>query len=335
MVFNSQNDDLKSRVNALAASMRETPLIQIPFDEAEVHAKLEYCNMVGSVKDRPALWILRAAIERGEIDRHTTVVESSSGNFAVALAAFSRWLGLRFVPVIDLNTAPINEAVLRATCDQVIRVEKRDDTGGFLKNRLAEVERLRSGGDRCFWTNQYGNPDCAAAHYHWTAGEICDRFTQLDYAFIGVSSAGTIAGLSRRLKERFPRVHIVAVDAEGSIIFGGPAKKRTIPGIGSSIVPPLLQQAQIDEVMLVSEADTVRACRELFRRGRVLAGGSSGSAFAAISRYPFRARAGGARPRVVFLCADRGTAYLDTVYNDEWVRRLGVVSPVEPCTEAA
>src|SRR5207247_9718170 len=111
--------------------------------------------------------------------------------------------------------------------------------------------------------NQYGNLDAMESHYELTSTEICADFDSLDYVFIGVSTAGTIAGVSRRLKERYPNIQVIAVDAEGSAIFGGAPRKRHIPGIGSSIVPPLLSYARIDDVVLISERQPVQWSREL------------------------------------------------------------------------
>jgi len=278
-------------------------------------------NPVGSIKDRPAYWILKRAAGRGEICEETTVVESSSGNFAVALAAFTRLLGLRFIPVIDPNIAGTYESFLRRLCPRVVKVEDRDDTGGFLKTRLEMVKHLCATIPNAYWTNQYGNLDAVQAHYELTAGEICADFTSLDYVFLGVSTAGTIAGVSRRLKERYPNVRIIAADAQGSVIFGGAPRKRHLPGVGSSIVPPLLSQATIDDVVLIPERETVAACRELLNTHGLFVGGSSGTAFAAINRYAPRMPKG-KRPNVLFLCADRGTPYLDTVFDPTWATKL-------------
>src|SRR5947208_639130 len=284
-------------------------------------ANPEYVNPVGSIKYRTAYWILKRAAERGQICDKTTVIESSSGNFASALAAFTRLIGLRFIPVIDPKISSTYESFLRRICPTVVKVEDLDDTGGYLKTRLEMVHRLCATIPHSYWPNQYGNPDAAEAHYKLTAGEICANFHSLDYVFIGVSSAGTIAGVSRRLKERYPNVRIIAVDAEGSVIFGGAPLKRHIPGIGSSIVPPLLSHARIDDVVKIPERETVQACRELLTTHGLFVGGSSGSAYAAIKRY--RAKMSGPkRPTVLFLCADRGTPYLDTVFDPTWARRL-------------
>jgi cysteine synthase A len=159
------------------------------------------------------------------------------------------------------------------------------------------------------------------AHYELTAGEICADFDSLDYIFVGVSTAGTIAGVSRRLKEHCPNVRVIAVDAEGSAIFGGEPRARHIPGIGSSIVPPLLSHAKIDDVVWISEQETVQACRELLTTQGLFVGASSGSAFAAVKRYAAKMPAHG-HPTVLFLCADRGAPYLDTVFDPTWASKL-------------
>jgi N-(2-amino-2-carboxyethyl)-L-glutamate synthase len=317
----SPASNLVIRLEQLRRTLRPTPHVQLAVEGMNLFAKLEYVNPVGSIKDRPAYWILKRAAERGEICDETTVVESSSGNFASALAAYTRLVGLRFIPVIDPNISSTYESFLRRLCPRVVKVEDRDDTGGFLKTRLQMVDHLRATIPNAYWTNQYGNPDAVEAHYELTASEICADFDSLDYVFIGVSTGGTIAGMSRRLKERYPEVRIIAVDTEGSVIFGDAPRKRHIPGIGSSIVPPLVSHARIDDVVLIPERETVAACRELLATHGLFAGGSSGTAFAAVKRYAAR-MAGAKRPTVLFVCADRGTPYLDTVFDPTWAAKL-------------
>ncbi|MFY0534274.1 2,3-diaminopropionate biosynthesis protein SbnA [Nannocystis pusilla] len=316
----SVDHELVARVRALARLLRSTPVVPLELDGLRLFAKLEYCNPVGSIKDRPAYGMLRAAIERGEIGRDTTVVESSSGNLALALAVLCNQLGLSFVPVIDPNISPTLERILSGATARVVKVEQRDDTGNYLKTRLGRVRELCAATPNSFWTNQYASLDGMNAHYTLTAGEIAEQFTRLDYVFLGVSSAGTLAGVSNRLKEAFPGVQIVAVDVEGSVIFGGPPRKRYIPGIGASQVPPLLAQARVDDVVMVSELETIHACRELLHRHGIFAGGSTGSVYAAIKKRA-RALRSATPPHVLFLCYDRGVAYLDTVYDPAWVSR--------------
>ncbi|HYX80960.1 MAG TPA: pyridoxal-phosphate dependent enzyme, partial [Gemmatimonadales bacterium] len=227
-----------------------------------------------------------------------------------------------FIPVIDPNISATYESFLRRTSATVVKVDKRDDTGGFLKTRLEMVRLLCDTVQHAYWTNQYANPDAMEAHYELTAGDICADFESLDYAFIGVSTGGTIAGVSRRLKERYPNIKIIAVDTQGSVIFGDAPRKRHIPGVGASIVPPLVSHAEIDEVVLIPERETVVACRELLNEHGLFAGGSSGTVFAAVKRYAPRLAGKRPLPRVLFVCADRGAPYLDTVFNPAWTEKL-------------
>lgn len=309
---------LSRQIHSLRSLMKATPVVRLEVEGINLHAKLKFHNPMGSLKDRPALWILSCAIERGEITQDSILIESSSGNFATALALYSRLLNLRFIPVIDPNIVPSYEFLLRQTCERVEKVLERDDAGGYLKARLAKVDELLRSTPHSFWPNQYGNPDAVAAHYHLTGEEICNAFQQLDYVFIGVSTGSTIAGVSKRLKERFPGVRIVAVDAEGSVLFGQPPKKRYIPGIGASLPSRFLSQASVDASVIVPEYETALACNELLQHHGLFVGGSSGSVYAAVKRYLPQLRALHP-PNVLMICADRGTPYIETLYNPAWV----------------
>ncbi|SFX93329.1 2,3-diaminopropionate biosynthesis protein SbnA [Streptomyces atratus] len=311
---------LLARLEMLSASFGQTPVVRLADDTVDLYAKLEFANPNGSTKDRSAYWILKRAIERGDVTEHTTVVESSSGNFAISMASFCQALGIRFVPVIDPNCNAPTEAYLRTICERVVKVEEPDGSGGFLRTRLERVESLRAELAPVYWPNQYTNPDALEAHYRMTGGELCGTFRNIDYVFVGVSTGGTVAGVSRRLKESFPNITVVAVDAAGSAIFGRPPSTRRIPGLGSSVVPDLCRRAEIDDVVIVPERQAVASCHELFQRHGLYAGGSTGSVYAAIRSYFERFPPPGSRPTVVFLCADRGASYAHTIYNPTWVR---------------
>lgn len=325
---------LIERAKQIRGGLTGTPLIPLANEPCNVVAKLEFCNPAGSAKDRSVLWILEQAIRRGEIAYDTTVVESSSGNFALALAFYCRMLGIRFVPVIDPNCNEATEAQLRQLCGRVEKVSICDTAGGYLKTRLSRVQELLVELDSVYWPNQYANPDARDAHYRFTAGELIAQAGPLDYLFVGVGTGGTIAGLSHRIKETYPGCVVVAVDTEGSVIFGGPPKRRRIPGIGSSIVPPLCGQALIDHVEIVSEVRAVEACGALVSRYGLYAGGSTGSAYAAIRHYFARHRPGVHRPRVAFIAADSGHAYAKTVYDPTWVQQLRAEAAQPARTEA-
>ena len=312
---------LLDRVDALLRDLPRTRVVRLPHPGIRLFAKMESENRTGSAKDRAAIWILREAVRRGEITRDTTVVESSSGNFAVALASFLDELGVAFVPVLDPNVNSATERALRRMCARVEKVTEPDGAGGYLLSRLARVAELRAELSDVYWPDQYRNPDGAQGHYELTAKELIGSLGQpIDYLFVGVGTGATVNGLSRGVRAARPGATVVAVDVEGSVIFGGSPGRRLIPGIGSSIRPPLVDSALISEVTVLSEMDEVAGCRTLLRDHGIYAGGSTGSVYAAIaSRFADHDSSSGAEPVVAFLCADRGEPYADTVYDDSWV----------------
>ncbi len=314
-----RRSDTETRLEQLEKAIGNTPLVRLEDERIDLHLKLETHNLTGSVKDRPALYILKKALAEGLVDKDTVVIESSSGNFAIAVATICRALDIEFVPVIDININPANERVLRTLCSRVELVTERDETGGCLLNRLARVKEMCQEIGNSYWPDQYSNPWNAESHKLGTGTEICDELPKLDYLFVGVSSGGTVTGTSQIVKQRFPKAKIVAVDIEGSVIFDSRPKKRYIPGMGSSMRPNILDGAQIDEVVHVSEPDVVHGCRELYARHGMFMGGSTGTVYQAIQSY-FSNRPLADRSVVAFLGPDRGMAYLDTVYNPDWTR---------------
>ena len=309
--------------------------------EVQLFAKLEGYNPTGSIKDRPAAYIIRKLLLDGEIDRDVTIIESSSGNFGVALAAVCRTEGLRFICVVDPLILPNNRFLIEQYGAEVSEVTTRDDTGGYLKARIARVKELEQRIPRARWINQYANPGNASAHYYGTGMEIYHAFSDvgLDYVLVPVSSGGTITGISQLLKSLFPRITVIAVDTVGSVIFGGPPNPRYIPGMGSSIKPELLRTAMIDHVVMVSERDIVSSCNELLRRHGLFVGGSSGAAYRGAQQYfqdPAHLRSAQApsyprwrngqrsRPRALLIFPDRGDRYQSTIYDQRWVERTFV-----------
>jgi cysteine synthase A len=186
-------------------------------------------------------------------------------------------------------------------------------------NRIKKVKELSNEIDNSYWVNQYANPYNAEAYYHTLANEICDHVENIDYIFLGVSSGGTITGVSNKIKEKFPQAKVIAVDIYGSVIFNNPPQKRYIPGIGSSMVPEILKKAKIDDVVMIDEISTIEMCHELLNEYYIFAGGSSGSVFAAIKKY-FAGEKINKKVNVVTVFADRGERYANTVYNEEWYR---------------
>lgn len=301
-----------------------TPLVALNrlFPEAgiEVIAKLELMNPGGSMKDRPARHIIEAGLANGDIPPGAHLIESSSGNFGIALAIAARLHGLTFTCVVDPKTTTANIQIMRQLGARVEVVTDPDEMGGYLHTRIRRVRELLAHAPNGVWINQYANARNWESYYHGTGRELATELVRPpDYLFAAVSTTGSILGCARRLRERFADLRVVAVDAEGSIIFGTPPGPRHIPGIGSSRVPELFTPAEIDDVVHIGDAEAARACRRLLVTEGIFAGGSSGAVVAAIARtLPTLPRP----CRVVAIFPDRGDRYLDMVYDDEWLARL-------------
>lgn len=299
----------------------QTPLVYLrrlfAQSSIDVIAKLELLNPGGSIKDRPARFIIERGLRDGSITPRTRLVESTSGNFGIALAMVAQVYNLPFTAIIDPKITSMNLRLLEQLGARIEMVHEPDDQGGYLKTRVRRALDLCASRPDTLWINQYANKLNVEAHYQTTGAEIVAALdAPIDYLVLAVSSSGTLMGVARRLREAFPRVRVVAVDAVGSIIFGAPAGPREIPGIGSSRVPELLDTTLIDTIMHVSDWEAVQGCRQLVTTEGILAGGSSGSVITAI--HKLLATLSGPQ-RILTILPDRGERYLDTVYNDAWV----------------
>ena len=318
------DDTVECLQDSVLACVGNTPLVMLNrlFSEpgVEVIAKLEFMNPGGSMKDRPARYIIEEGLADGSIPRRAHIVESSSGNFGIALAIAARLHGLTLTCVVDPKTTPANITILHQLGVDIEVVHEPDDAGGYLQNRIRRVQELLHAMPAAVWINQYANKRNWQAYYHGTGAEISKQLVRPpDYLFAAVSTTGSILGCARRLRERFPELRVIAVDAVGSIIFGGPPGRREMPGIGASRVPELLEPEEIDEVVYVSDLESAQACRAVLETEGIFAGGSTGSVVAAISRALPELR----RPcRIVTIFPDRGDRYLDLVYDDAWLTKL-------------
>jgi N-(2-amino-2-carboxyethyl)-L-glutamate synthase len=331
----------KLKPEGILSAVGSTPLVRLKriFRNADfkLFGKLEALNPGGSSKDRAALGILTRGLETGGIRPDTVIVESSSGNMGIGLAQACTYFGLRFICVVDTKTTPQNLSLLRAYGAEVEVVSTPHiRTGEFLLARIERVQSLLDSIENSFWPNQYANIYNAAAHQ----GTMREIVTALgggpDYLFCAASTCGTLRGCAEYVREHQLRTKIYAVDAVGSVIFGGPSAKRLIPGHGAAIVPGLFQPELADRCIHVTDLDCIVGCRRLVRREAILAGGSSGGVLSAIELVLDQIAPGS-------VCAaifpDRGERYLDTIYSDAWVREhFGDVSNLweeEPLTEKA
>ncbi|MGA4721889.1 2,3-diaminopropionate biosynthesis protein SbnA [Fictibacillus nanhaiensis] len=309
-----------NRLKNLQLLIGNTPILKLQDDTINLFTKIESQNYMGSVKIRAAIYIIQEAIKENLINKNTTVIESSSGNMAISLALICRTLGINFIAVIDPNINSYYEKVLRTLAYKVEKVTERDSVGGYLSSRIKKVKELCINIPESFWTNQYENINNAKAHYYGLGKEISEYFDELHYAFIGVSSGGTISGVSKRLREKHKGIKIIAVDSEGSSIFRNDFKKRHIPGIGSSFTTSHVKNSIIDDVVIVSEVNSIIGCKLLLEEHGIFVGGSSGTCYIAIKEY-FKNNmlSGNDKPNVIFISPDGGSPYIDTIYNEDWI----------------
>jgi len=322
LVQDPSPQEVNNMDEGILSTIGNTPLIRLSriFTDSQfdLYAKLEGLNPGGSTKDRPALNILKAAMAEGKIGPDTVIIESSSGNLGIGLAQACCYYGLRFICIVDPKTTPQNIRIIKAYEAEIDMVSEPDPvTGEFLQARIDRVKVLRRTIKDSFWPNQYANLANVEAHYHATMPEIVTALNgKLDYLFCATSTCGTVRGCSEYTRDHQIKTKIVAVDAVGSVIFGGKSEKRLIPGHGASRRPELFRPEMADECIQVTDLDCVVGCRRLLHKEAILAGGSSGAVLTAIDKFKHRIQPGAV---CVAILHDRGERYLDTIYSDDWV----------------
>ncbi len=286
-----------------------------------VYLKLEGLNLAGSIKLKTAKYLIHSLLDSQQIVKgKTRVIESSSGNLGVALSIVCKSQSIPFTCVTDPNTNSNNIKLMRLYGAEVICVNTRDENGGYLGTRIKTIKSILASNPNFVWTNQYGNISNPMAHYSTTAQEIMQEFPSVNYLFVGTGTSGTLMGCAKYFKEVSPSTKIIAVDVDGSVTFRHPAKKRYIPGLGTSIRPSIVNEKLLDEVMLIKEQDTIITCYEILQQTGLLVGGSTGTVLSAIHKkqnifHP--------TDIVVAISPDFGERYLDSIYDNTWIKAKG------------
>jgi len=284
-----------------------------------LYLKCEGFNFAGSIKIKAATEMVEAAERDGTLRPGSILVESSSGNLGVALSIIAANKGYGFVCVTDSRCNLTTRLMMEALGAEVHTMTDPDPVTGLLGARINHVKALCASDARYVWLDQYTNPNNSMSHYRRTAPAIAREFPNLDVLFVGAGTTGTLMGCARWFKQWRPSVRIVAIDAVGSVTFGGPAGRRMIPGLGTGIRPAHLDESYIDEVVLVEEADTIRACHQLARKG-FLFGGSTGTVVSGAKSWLDQHDMG--TLTAAALAPDLGERYLETVYQTNWVQDL-------------
>ncbi|WP_296197362.1 cysteine synthase A [uncultured Microbacterium sp.] len=301
----------------ISTAFGNTPLVRLnrvtEGAGAEVWAKLEFYNPASSVKDRLGIALINAAEASGELQPGGTIVESTSGNTGIALAAIGAARGYKVVLTMPASMSKERRALLKALGAELVLT---DPYKGMTEavDRAQQIVAERPG---AVWVRQFENEANPAIHVETTGPEIwADTEGRVDVFVAGVGTGGTITGVGRYLRSQKPEVTIVAVEpADSPMLTDGRAGGHRIQGIGPNFVPAILDRELIDEVIDVQFPDAIAVTRDLASREGILAGMSAGAAvWAALEIAKRPERAG---QTIVVVIPDSGERYLTTtIYED-------------------
>lgn len=281
--------------------------------EARVLAKLEYLNPAGSVKDRAALSMIRDAEQKGLLKEGAVIVEPTSGNTGIGLAAVAAARGYRVVIVMPETMSLERRQLMRAYGAELVLTEGSKGMSGAVEKAQQLVQQIPG----AFLAGQFTNPANPQAHFETTGPEIWqDTEGHVDVFVAGVGTGGTITGVGRYLKSQDPAVRIVGVEPAASpLLSKGTAGPHKIQGIGANFVPQVLDTAIYDELLAVTDQDAFAVGRLMARTEGVLVGISSGAALWAAVELAKRPENRG--KTIVTLLPDTGDRYLSTGMFDD------------------
>ncbi len=276
--------------------------------DARLLVKLEYFNPAGSVKDRAALFMIEDAERAGRLSAGAVIVEPTSGNTGIGIAAVAAAKGYRVIIVMPDSMSVERRRMIAAYGAEIVLTDGARGMAGAIE-KAAELTRALP---RAITLGQFDNPANPEAHYRTTAPELWrDADGDIDVFVAGVGTGGTISGVGKYLKEQKPSIRIIAVEPSASPVLGaGKSGAHGIQGIGAGFVPSALDVAIYDEVVGVNDADALSAAREFAAREGVCVGISSGAALAAaisVARRPENAR-----KTIAVIAPDGGDRYLST-----------------------
>ena len=291
-----------------------TPLLELRRLQSEYNvkatllAKLEGMNPAGSAKDRVGAAMIAAAEAAGQLCPGSTIIEPTSGNTGIGLAAVAAVKGYKIILTMPDTMSEERRRLLRAYGAELVLTDGKLGMAGA----IAKAQELAASIPKSFIPAQFDNPANPNAHYVATGPEIwADADGNVDAFVAGVGTGGTITGVGRYLKEKNPTVTIVGVEPAGSpVLSGGQAGPHGLQGIGAGFVPSILDRSVIDEILTVTEEEAYSAARVLAQREGVLVGISSGAALAAAIRWASRPE--NENKTVVVLLPDTGDRYLST-----------------------
>lgn len=283
-------------------------LMQTAGLSATLHAKLEFCNPAGSVKDRAALAMIVDAEEKGLLTPGSTIIEPTSGNTGIGLASVGTARGYKTVIVMPDSMSVERRKLIAAYGAQLVLTPGNLGMQGAVE-KAAELQKQIPGS---FIPGQFENPAYPDAHQQFTGPELWqDMDGQIDIFVAGVGTGGTVTGCGRYLKQQNPNIQIVAVEPAASpLLSGGKAAPHGLQGIGANFIPKNVDMSVIDAIIPVTEEEAYAAARRLGKTEGILVGISSGAALHAATLLALRPENKGKNIVVIF--PDGGDRYLST-----------------------
>lgn len=306
--------DILSIYKSLEALVGRTPLLALnKFSKAQnvyanIIAKLEFFNPAGSVKDRVALKMIEDAEAAGKIKTGATLIEPTSGNTGIGIAAIGAAKGYNIIITMPDTMSAERIKLMEAYGAKVILTEGAKGMTGAIEKATEIAEAT----DNAMVMGQFVNPSNPAAHFEATGPEIwSDTDGKVDILVSAAGTGGTVTGTGKYLKSRNPDIKVIAVEPESSpVLSGGQAGPHKIQGIGAGFVPEVLDMAVIDEVITVSNEDAYKFGRDIAKTEGILVGISSGAALAAAVKIAGRSENSG--KNIVVILPDTGSRYLST-----------------------
>lgn len=300
--------------NSMTETIGKTPLLRLNAIEekyglkAKLYAKLEAFNPAGSIKDRAALYMILDAEERGDLKPGGTIIEPTSGNTGIGLAAIAAARGYRAIFVLPESMSVERRKLLKAYGAELVLT----DAALGMQGAVDKADELAESIDGAMVMGQFKNPANARAHVKTTGPEIWEDLDgKVDILVAGIGTGGTITGTGRYLKEKNPNVKVVGVEpADSPLISEGRAGSHKLQGIGANFIPELLDKSVIDDMSLITTEEAYGGVRDLARNEGYLAGITSGAALAAAVKKAQEAENEG--KNIVVILPDTGERYLST-----------------------
>jgi cysteine synthase A len=267
---------MESAAKSILECIGNTPLMRISrYAPGEILGKAEFLNPGGSIKDRVALHIINGAERDGTLQPGDVILEATSGNTGIGVTLVGVQKGYRVIIVMPENMSEERKKIIRALGAELVLTPAEGSLPGCLK----KVDELRASLPRVFMPGQFVNPRNPEAHYLTTGPELWEQSGgHIDVFVAGVGSGGTLMGVGRYLRERNPKVQIVAVEPKNAAaLLGREPGLHVIQGIGDGFVPDVVDRNKIDMVMTVSDEDAIEATRKLATAEGLLVGTSSGA----------------------------------------------------------